>query len=65
MAAIVTPAMIFPILSAAAAPAYIETVGETYLDSLIDAISCSTNKDLQDSDLMAARIKAEIKKRKK
>lgn len=65
VAAIVTPAMIFPILSAAAAPAYIETVGETYLDSLIDAISCSTNKDLQDSDLMAARIKAEIKKRKK
>ena len=65
VAVISTPFMAIPVLSAVVATAYIESVGETYLDSLISVISVSTNKELQNADLMAARIKAEIEKRKK
>lgn len=61
---IVTPFMAIPFLSAIAASAYVATIGELYLDSLICVISSSTDCELKDNKLMAGRIKSELKKRK-
>lgn len=61
---IVTPLMLVPLLSAAAAGAYVEVIGGAYLDALISVIEQSTDAEIADNDLMAERIKAEIRKRK-
>lgn len=62
---IATPFMAVPLVSAGVASAYVEAVGETYLDSLMMVIERSTDKELKNNNLMAERIKAEITKRKK
>lgn len=62
---IATPFMAVPLLSGAIAYAYVGSVGETYLDSLMTVIERSTDEDLKNNDLMAERIKSEIKRRKK
>lgn len=62
---IATPFMVVPLVSAGVAYAYVAAVGETYLDSLMTVIERSTDEDLKNNDLIAKRIKAEIKKRKK
>lgn len=62
---VATPLMVVPLLSAAAAYAYVATVGETYLDSLMMVIERSTDEELKNNELMAERIKNEIKNRKK
>lgn len=60
----VTPLMAVPLFSTVAAKAYIETVGEGYLDALIAVVEQSTDRELEDNNLVTERIKAEIKKRK-
>lgn len=62
---IATPFMVVPLVSAGVAYAYVAAVGEAYLDSLMMVIKRSTDEELKNNDLMAERIKAEIKKRKK
>lgn len=62
---IVTPFMFVPLVSAGAAYVYVAGVGEAYLDSLMMVLERSTDEELKNNDLMAERIKAEIKKRKK
>lgn len=62
---IATPLMAVPILSAGVAYIYVAAVGEAYLDSLLSVVKRSTDKELMNNDLMAERIKAEIKIRKK
>ncbi len=61
--AILTPLMAVPIISAAAASAYIEAVGENYLDALMSIVEDSSTVELEDNDLMIERIQMEIKKR--
>lgn len=65
LAIIATPLMLIPLISSPAASAYIEVVGDTYLDSIVDVITKSTNDELRNNDLMATRIKEEIQRRKK
>lgn len=62
---ITTPFMIVPIISSGVAYAYVSAVGENYLNSLMMVIERSTDEELKNNDLMAQRIKDEIKKRKK
>lgn len=62
---IATPFMAVPLFSAAVAYAYVASAGETYLDALMRVIERSTDKELKNNVLMAERIKAEIKMRKK
>ena len=62
---VATPFMADPFLSAAVAYGYVAAIGESYLDSLMCVISRSTDRELRDNELMAERIKAELKKRKK
>ncbi len=62
---IATPLMAVPWLSERVASAYVETVGESYLKALIEVIGRSTDRELQDNDLMIKRIKEELKKLKK
>lgn len=62
---VATPFMAIPLLSAAVAYAYVGAVGESYLDTLMSVISRSTDAELKNNDLMAERIKEELKKRKK
>lgn len=61
---IATPFMAVPLLSAAIAYGYVGAVGESYLDSLMCVVERSTVGELKNNELMAKRIKAEIKKRK-
>jgi len=61
--AILTPLMAVPIISAAAASAYIEAVGESYLDALMGIVEDFSAVELEDNDLMIERIQMEIKKR--
>lgn len=60
---IATPLMVIPLLSSAVAYAYVSSVGENYLDSLMCVIKTSSIWELKNNELIAARIKAEIKKR--
>ena len=62
---VVTPFMAVPFLSSAVAYGYVSAIGESYLDSLMMVISRSTDAELKNNDLMAERIKEELKKRKK
>lgn len=60
---ITTPLMVVPLLSAGVSYAYVSTVGESYLDSLMVVIENSLDEELKNNNLMAKRIKEEIKKR--
>lgn len=62
---IATPLMMVPLLSSVVASAYVSTVGEAYLDSLMCVVEKSALGDLRNNDLMSKRIKEEINKRKK
>ena len=62
---VATPIMVVPFLSAVAARAYVEEVGESYLYSLMAVIERSTDEELKNNDLMADRIKREIQNRRK
>lgn len=59
------PSMSIPLLSIAAAQAYVETVGESYLKAILGVIDRSTDRELQDNELMKARLKKELTKLKK
>lgn len=61
---IVTPFMVVPLLSAGVAYAYVASVGEGYLDSIMTVIEYSSDEELKNNDLMAERIKTELNKRK-
>jgi hypothetical protein len=62
---IVTPLMVIPLCSAAAAQAYIEKAGEEYLKALIAVIEKSTDSELANIELVSARIKDELSRKKK
>ncbi len=62
--AIATPLMGIPLLSAPIAKAYVEVVGEAYLDSLMCVIERSSDTELKNNDLMSKRIREELQKRK-
>lgn len=57
---IASPFMVIPFLSMAVAYAYVETVGEYYLEALLGVIHCSSYKEIQDYSLMKMRIKEEL-----
>lgn len=63
--AIVTPLMAVPLLSATIATAYVKTIGDEYLESLMCVVERSSDAELKNNELMSNRIKDEIKKRKK
>ncbi len=56
------PMMVVPLLSIPAAQAYIESVGGSYLETLILIINDSTDKELRDSGVIKNRIKEELSK---
>jgi GTPase SAR1 family protein len=62
---IVTPFMAIPLLSGFVASAYVETVGDGYMETMRHVIETSTVSELKDNELMSKRIKEEIRKRKK
>lgn len=63
--AIATPLMVIPLLSSPVAYAYVSSVGESYLDSLMSVIRTSTSWELKNNEQIVTRIRDEIKKRKK
>ena len=62
---IATPFMAVPLLSAAAASVYVQTVGMCYLEALINVIHLSSDRELVDAELMQERLKVELSKLKK
>lgn len=56
------PMMVVPLLSIPAAQAYIESVGNSYLETLKLIINDSTDKELRDSNAIKNRIKNELGK---
>lgn len=62
---IATPFMAVPLLSAAVASAYVQTVGESYLKALISVIHLSSDRELSDNELRKKRLKEELSKLKK
>lgn len=62
---IATPFMAVPLLSAAVASAYVQTIGESYLKALISVIHLSSDRELTNNELMKKRLKEELSKLKK
>lgn len=62
---VATPLMIVPLLSAAAASSYVSTVGENYLEAMLNVINKSSDRELRDNSLMKERIKKELQNLKK
>lgn len=62
---IATPLMGVPLLSSAIAAAYVQTVGESYLYTLMCVIERSSDTELKNNDLMSKRIREELRKRKR
>lgn len=62
---VAAPFMSVPLLSIVAAQTYVETVGESYLKAMLGVIDSSTDRELQDNELMKARLKEELTKLKK
>lgn len=62
---VATPMMMVPLLSSAAASAYVEQVGGDYLNSLISVVHLSTDSELKNNSLMKQRLKKELKNLKK
>lgn len=61
---IATPFMGVPLLSAAVATGYVQSVGETYLDALMSVIDRSSDSELKNNDVISRRIRDELKKHK-
>ncbi|MDL2302578.1 GTPase domain-containing protein [Lachnospiraceae bacterium OttesenSCG-928-D06] len=61
---IATPFMGVPLLSAAVATGYVQSVGETYLDALMSVIGRSSDSELKNNDVISRRIRDELKKHK-
>ena len=59
-----TPFMVLPGLGKLAAESFIETSGNSLKDLLLRILEQSTKEELQNEQLMAERIEAEIKRRK-
>lgn len=55
-----TPRMLIPLLSSSAASAYVQQVGENYMQALIKTIDKSSDRELGDNALMMKRLKKEI-----
>lgn len=62
---IATPLMGVPLLSAAIATAYVQTVGEAYLDALMYVIERSSDGELKNNELVSKRIREKLRKCKK
>ena len=62
---VATPFMGVPLFSAFVATAYVQSIGESYLDTLMCVIERSKDTDLKNNDLMSKRIYEELKKRRK
>lgn len=62
---IATPLMTIPLVSAGVAYAYVGSVGETYINSIVAVIHRSSDRELNDNALMAERIREELQRRKK
>ena len=62
---VVTPFMAIPLVSGFAASAYIETVGERYMEALMNVIHLSSDIELEDNELTKKRLKKELLKLKK
>jgi Predicted GTPase len=60
-----TPLMAIPLISAAAASAYVETTGEGYLKALLNIIYLSSDRELQDNALIKQRLTKELNTLKK
>ena len=61
---IVTPFMVVPLASALFAGAYVQAIGENYLETLLSVIGQSSDKELQDEVWMKERLTMELKKLK-
>lgn len=61
---IATPFMTIPLISVGVAYSYVSSVGEAYLDALMNVIGRSMDWELKNNELMVKRIKEELKKRK-
>ncbi len=59
------PFMCIPLISAAAAAAYIEQIGEDYMKALFSVIDLSSDYELKDNALVKERLKKELSKIKK
>lgn len=61
--AIMTPFMVIPIISAAAATGYVTQVGEEYLKALVTVIEKSTEDELENADLLEKRLQIALQER--
>lgn len=61
--AIITPFMVMPIISAAAATGYVTQVGEDYLKALVTVIEKSTEDELENADLLEKRLQIALQER--
>lgn len=59
------PFMCIPLISAAAAAAYMEQIGEDYMKALFSVIDLSSDYELKDNALVKERLKKELSKIKK
>lgn len=62
---IATPLMMIPLLSAAAAGAYVQQVGEEYLKALMSVNHLLSDRELKDNTLVKQRLRDELNKLKK
>lgn len=60
-----TPLMTIPLISAATASAYVVTVGGDYLNALLNVIYLSSDRELQDNELIKQRLAKELNELKK
>lgn len=59
---VVTPIMAVPFISIAAAESYVETVGNSYVDALMNVVERYSNYRIEDSKMILEEIKRELKK---
>lgn len=56
------PLMVFPILSKITAEAYVESIGENYLEAMISVIKQSTKTELNNKKIIKERMRQQLKK---
>ncbi len=61
---IATPFMAVPLLSAAVAGGYINSIGKTYTEALIKVIEKSSDEELKNNDIVAEKVKRELSRMK-
>lgn len=61
---VVTPVMAIPLISIAAASAYVETVGERYVEVLMNVIRRHSNYMIEDKKVILEEIRKELEKTK-